>query len=145
MAKTVAKKTDKKQGNNKVGPCNPPKPHRFKPGQSGNPNGRPKSKPITAAIKKLLDKNDGAALLAIAAASIEKASEGDHRHLKEILDRVEGKVLDKVEHSGNIHSVSTEDYKDMTDERKAQFLRTAGITDVLAPGDGEDPGEMGPC
>lgn len=34
-------KQSKKQSS-KVGYCNPPKEHQFKPGQSGNPKGRPK-------------------------------------------------------------------------------------------------------
>lgn len=36
-----SKKQSKKQSS-KVGYCNPPKEHQFKPGQSGNPKGRPK-------------------------------------------------------------------------------------------------------
>ena len=140
MAKVVEIGTDKKQTANSK-PKLRGKP--FPPGVSGNPNGRPKSRPMAAKLKELLNKDDGAALERIVKKAIAEAEEGDYRYVKEVFDRVDGKAHDTIEHSGRIDSVSQEQYEDMTDERKAQFLRTAGITDVLAPGNGEDPSEMG--
>jgi len=73
-----------------------------KKGQSGNPKGRPKNKPITAAIKAMLDKDDGKALDAIAAVAVREALKGDFRYTKEIIDRVEGKALETLNISGEM-------------------------------------------
>jgi hypothetical protein len=74
----------------------------FLPGQSGNPKGRPKSRPITAALKELLYKDDSKALRAIAAVAVREALGGDFRYTKEIIDRVEGKALETLEVSGGM-------------------------------------------
>ncbi len=73
------------------------KPIPWKPGQSGNPAGRPKNKPITAALKDLLDKNDGEAIKALASVALKNALKGDFRYAKEILDRIDGKVMDQLD------------------------------------------------
>lgn len=65
----------------------------FKPGQSGNPSGRPKERPIAAAIKDLLDKDDGKATRALAEVGLKKALKGDFRFFKELAERIDGKVL----------------------------------------------------
>ena len=41
----MAKKPTNGSASNQVGYCRPPKQHQFKPGQSGNPNGRSKGMP----------------------------------------------------------------------------------------------------
>ena len=115
----------------------------FKPGNNANPSGRPKVRPIAAAIRELIEKDDGKQLRAIAKTAVDAAEDGDFRFAKEIMERIDGKVADKVEHSGRIDSlVSTEKFEDMDDDRKARFLRTAGVTDVLAPGHGADTGSV---
>jgi hypothetical protein len=88
-----------KQGNNrdKVGPGHPPAEHQFAPGQSGNPNGRPKSRPIAAALSDLADKNDGEALKALAAVCWDRALRGDFRFAKELMERIDGKVLTEMD------------------------------------------------
>jgi hypothetical protein len=78
----------------------------WKPGQSGNPSGRPKRAPITDAYIALLskpvpgDKLKRTYAEAIAQAVAEKAIEGDTRAAQEITDRVEGRVVQKAELSG---------------------------------------------
>ena len=74
----------------------------FQPGQSGNPNGRPKSKPLTDAIRAELAKKDpndkqGRTFAElIAEAAVTRALKGDPRAFTEIADRVEGKVTQPI-------------------------------------------------
>ena len=79
----------------------PPVETRFKPGQSGNPNGRPKGQSITAILRRLLDeetghgKNRKTRAEKLAKALIEYAGRGrggDAAYAKEVLNRVEGAV-----------------------------------------------------
>lgn len=70
-------------------PNPPPITGRWKPGQSGNPSGRPKTKPFKEALQNLIDKvglNDAATAL------VAKANTGDVAAIKEIADRLDGKV-----------------------------------------------------
>ena len=70
--------------------------NQWKPGQSGNPGGRAKGKSITAELRKLLDK--GTLAEDIAQVLVDLARDGKFKGnipaLKELLDRVDGKVLD---------------------------------------------------
>ena len=79
----------------------PPVEHRFKPGQSGNPKGRPISKPLTEALKTALAADNGAAIQELVAVAVKKARQGDFRFWREILDRVDGKVTDRLEVTGD--------------------------------------------
>lgn len=76
------------------------KDHCFKPGQSGNPRGRPKGKTVTERLQKIINENEGEIADALVKTALKHALKGDHRFFKEILDRVEGKVADRVQHSG---------------------------------------------
>ena len=80
----------------------PPKEHRFKPGQSGNPKGRPKGTSITARLKRIMEQDDGNVAEALAKAATKAALKGDYRFWKEIIDRIDGKVPDKVQSDGEI-------------------------------------------
>lgn len=70
----------------------------FQPGQSGNPNGRPKSKPFREAIQRALEEagDDKKALQAVATALVGKAMMGDVPAIKELADRMDGKVAQAI-------------------------------------------------
>lgn len=92
-------------GNDKVGPGNPPKHTRFKKGQTGNPNGRPRKLPeLETIIANVLGEENGGKTAAeqILSALQKKAAKGDVRAAKELLDRGYGLPKQKVEHSGGI-------------------------------------------
>ena len=103
----------------------------FKPGNNMNPNGRPKNRPIAAAIRELLDADEGSKLKKIAQVAVDNASDGDFRFAKEIMERIDGKVVDEVHLSGRVDGTITQErFEDMNDESRNRLLRSAGITDV---------------
>ena len=64
---------------------------KWKPGESGNPSGRPKrSYLVSRVIEEALLEKDGSALVAIVEKLVEKARGGDLMAIKVILERVEG-------------------------------------------------------
>lgn len=78
----------------------------WKPGQSGNPGGRPKSKPLTDELLRFLEqeapKGKGQTWASlIAEALVKKARRGDVRAITELANRIEGKPRQAVELSGN--------------------------------------------
>lgn len=96
----------------------------FKAGQpSANPGGRPRKRPVTSALERLLDdsKAEGIAKALIALAS----TEGKHTvtAAREIMDRLEGK--------GPIPVEAKLDLKNMTDEeleaRMEELIRELGL------------------
>ena len=77
----------------------------FKPGQSGNPAGLPKgTKWLKTRLREALEATG--ADKDIVLALIEKAKKGDILAIKEVMDRIDGKVSQeidqKTEHSGGI-------------------------------------------
>jgi hypothetical protein len=75
----------------------------WKPGQSGNPGGRPKKKPITEMYERIL--SDPANLEAIEQAIVKSLLKGNMAmvlQLREVTDRVEGKITQPVEVSGDL-------------------------------------------
>lgn len=70
----------------------------WKPGQSGNPSGRPKKKPITEMYERILANPEH--LAAIEDATVRALKKGNMAmvlQLREITDRVEGKVTQPIE------------------------------------------------
>jgi hypothetical protein len=70
----------------------------FQPGQSGNPGGRPKRKPVTELYEEIL--NDPAQMEALKKAIGKALLKGNMAmvlQLKEMTDRVEGKVSQPIE------------------------------------------------
>jgi len=62
----------------------------FKPGQSGNPGGRPKSAPVTNLLREILEKDDGKEAIRLAKAIIKEAAKGNVKAFEAIVNRVEG-------------------------------------------------------
>jgi Family of unknown function (DUF5681) len=74
-------------------PGNPTGKGGFKKGQSGNPGGRPKSKPFKEALEAVLKAaGPDADLLAIARALCGQGLAGSVQGIREIADRLDGKV-----------------------------------------------------
>jgi len=76
----------------------PPEHSKFKKGQSGNPNGRPKMPDLKEAMAKILaDEKEGkTALDAILAAMRAKAAKGDVRAAEFLFDRGYGKPTQDI-------------------------------------------------
>ena len=75
---------------------------RFPKGRSGNPGGRPKGTSLTAALRAELDKPvaPGSPVTnreKIASMLVELAARGDLAAIREILDRTEGKAVQRQE------------------------------------------------
>ncbi len=100
-----------KQGKSseKVGRGNPPQETRWKPGQSGNPKGRPKSITLSEALRLELAKahpqGDGEQTYAEAIAAIlcQTAAQGNILAAKEIADRTEGRPKQAVDIEMNVN------------------------------------------
>jgi hypothetical protein len=70
----------------------------FMPGKSGNPLGRAKGPTLMTLIRKRLKKpiQGGTDLKGVADAFIAAMASGSFQHLKEYIDREEGKVPDRI-------------------------------------------------
>jgi hypothetical protein len=89
----------KQRNNRRIGYCSPPEGRPFPKGKSGNLNGRPKGESLTTKLRRVLDEPDtdhGTKADKLIAAAVEAAGNGDVRYFKEILDRIDGKVPDRV-------------------------------------------------
>ena len=77
--------------------------HKFKKGQSGNPNGRPKLPDLKEAMAKVLgeEKDGRTALEAILAALRLKAARGDAKAAELLLKYTYSQPVQKVEQSGS--------------------------------------------
>lgn len=66
----------------------------WQPGQSGNPNGRPKSKPFREALRRAIAAagDDRDVLKDVADSLVAEALSGDVQAIRELADRLDGKV-----------------------------------------------------
>lgn len=92
----------------------------WKPGQSGNPRGRPKKRLIDEALEELLASNDSEAARDVAAALLKRARKGDLRAIQLIAERTQGKPTRAVEISGLDGGALEIDH--MTDEQLDQRI-----------------------
>jgi len=96
---------------------------KFKPGQSGNPKGRPKgSKNISTYLKEFLEcslevtnpiskKKEKLKLAAvIALKQIKNALNSDRQAINDIMDRLEGKPVQKQEIDANVNTIEVIDF-----------------------------------
>jgi len=68
------------------------RPYQWKPGQSGNPNGRPKGESLTAKLRRVLETEHNGRAIAdlIAERIVKEALSGKFPFAKELLDRLDG-------------------------------------------------------
>ena len=79
----------------------------WQPGQSGNPSGRPKKKPITDLFEELMSDPELVAQFKTAIAnSIKKGGMAGVMYMKEAADRLEGKVTQPIDAEITMSSLS---------------------------------------
>jgi hypothetical protein len=105
---------------------------RFKPGESGNPSGRPKTRIMSemlASIGNEVDAKSEKTIFQLAAeALLDRVFSGDVQAFKEFADRVEGRSLQTVELTGGLqvqHSRSDWETKlqNATPEEREQMIQ----------------------
>jgi hypothetical protein len=105
-AKAKPSSAEKQRGNSakrsRGKPFEKGNPHAFQPGQSGNPNGRPKRTKLSEALLVKLaedspDAGEATVAEAVADALIKRALIGDVQAIREIGDRTEGRPKQAVE------------------------------------------------
>lgn len=123
----MAKTTEEQRKNSGAGRANL---RPFKPGQSGNPGGRPKGKSLTALLRERLDEVDEATGKTIAQLVVEgwvnAARDGNVPAIKEALDRTEGKVIERKELSGPDGGPIQMDLSKMSDDELNAIVKAEG-------------------
>jgi hypothetical protein len=96
----------------------------WKPGQSGNPGGRPKRRLIDEALEELLLENNSGLALSIAKRLLRRANAGEVKAIQLVAERVQGKPKRQLELSGpdgeplNIQNMTNEEL----DQRIAELM-----------------------
>ena len=102
---------------------------RWKPGQSGNPRGRPKRKDFDGDLRAALRKNRGARNRELVEALIAKAKTGDVPALKLIAERIGGRPKPaEVTQAGE---VSPELTREQIRQRLAEVLATPEVKSMV--------------
>jgi hypothetical protein len=103
------------------------KPFMFKPGQSGNPGGRPKKKPVTDAYARLMSNPAHADEMAKALYS--QALAGNVQAARELREGIEGKAMQAIRMDGELGLTTMEERK----QRMVELLRKAASRIEGAP------------
>lgn len=132
-----------------VGYAHPPVHSRFQPGQSGNPGGRAKGRTLTSILREVLDSNtlggkpipQGRTVAdMLGDVIIKEALKGKFTFAKEVLDRTEGKVAEKHEHTGKDGAPMTIDATILTAASPGleswQLQQRERLASMRKPGDG---------
>ena len=110
----------------------------FRPGQSGNPGGRPKTAPLSRACRDLLartipsDPKGRTYAEAIAEALAEKAVAGDIRAAQELADRAEGRARQSIEIE---HTLLRQAFDRMNSEELETYAREGKLPAWFPKGD----------
>lgn len=78
---------------------NPSPSTRFKPGNNANPGGKPKGRTLAFYLREGLEsvgKDGKTRAQAIAEKLLDMCDEGDRQAIKDVFDRIDGKVPDKL-------------------------------------------------
>ena len=72
--------------------------YRFKKGESGNPGGRPKGMSIESQLRKRLSEGESGEKIveSLITVALRQALNGDFRFWNSIIERVDGKVADRI-------------------------------------------------
>jgi hypothetical protein len=111
----------------------PPEAYRWKPGQSGNPGGRPRVESITAKLRRVLEQEHGGKAIAdlVAERIVKEALSGKFPFAKELLDRLEGRVAETHDIRARVHW--REALQDMTDDEFVALAIKHNRVDLLPP------------
>ncbi len=101
---------------------------KFQPGQSGNPNGRPKRKLIDEALIEALESDDCRVSRQIANRLLSSAKQGSFKAIKLIMERTQGRPLEKVEMTGADGERLFEMSEHELDIRIAELTQELGLT-----------------
>ena len=103
----------------------------WKPGQSGNPGGRPKRDAITEALREQLESQSedatGSVADAIAAVLVKRALGGGVRAIREIADRTEGRPRQQIKVEAQLHD--SEDRVDLSGVSDDELRKVQEILD----------------
>lgn len=83
-----------------AGNPNPSPSTRFKPGQVANPGGKPKGRTLASYLREGLEsltKDGKTRAQVISEKLLELCEDGDRQAIKDVFDRIEGKVPDKLQ------------------------------------------------
>ena len=97
----------------------------WRPGQSGNPSGYSKDRRMTNELLRQLEAEGK--LAGVVTALVREAQKGSFQHIREIFDRLDGKVASKVEVTENKIDWSALDNEGDTERPSASAKRAKSL------------------